>query len=920
MAYTPVSGIATQYSTDSNELASGYWLKFYVSNTSTPLSMATDYTGNVLLVKCKLNTAGFPITDVGDNTSVFIPYVNQSYRLVIFRTEADADANNTAAALVNVSHVAAIVFDSLLDAAVSSAAASAVTASTKADESAASAASIVDDVATATTKANEAAASASAAASSETAAATSETNAGSSETAAAASAAAASSSETASATSETNAAASAASVLQAEIDAAASAAAALLSENNSATSETNAAASASAALSSESAASTSETNATNAASAASTSETNALASKNAAAISATDAQASADSIVGDVAAASGFADAAQASYDEFVDIYHGALSSAPTTNLNAGDLYFDIPTSAMRVYDGALWRAVTTVVEGVYAVAEYTNIATQTTITTAYDVGLVQVLYNGVQLNLGDFTATNGTSIVLAVAVASATDVITVIRWGAVTTSTFLGTAATLDTGTASGELPTNADLATGAFTTVGTAATADVQTSLTDTTANALMKVGAFGLGTSTGRSITNLDTITVGGFYAYTNGATGAPIGDVGTVFHQAGVNAVSGSLRWTQFAISKSSGKSYTRTNDGGTILPWNEVITANAAGNVGIGTNSPANTLSIKGTTNELDIETSATGVTFESLDRADSAKQSDMSFYARYGNYKFFSGAYAEKMRLDQAGNLLVGTTQTDVGYTDSGSGISLDSSGSIQAARSSVFPVMYLNKLDNDGEILQLRKDGTTVGSWRSRAGVLSSIILDPRAQNNGCGIGTTDGNAIVSTDNTGALVDGVKDLGQGGVRWRDLHLSGGVYLGGTAAANKLDDYEEGTWTPFIDNATLTINGASYTKVGRLVTVQAYLQSMSIPNTTARFYIKGLPFPQASVGGTYGAGQISYCGIGNLSGIGLLTHPSATTMYMHYIDGTSTAPLTNANYLARNSTGLMIFQMTYMSN
>jgi hypothetical protein len=32
--------------------------------------------------------------------------------------------------------------------------------------------------------------------------------------------------------------------------------------------------------------------------------------------------------------------------------------------------------------------------------------------------------------------------------------------------------------------------------------------------------------------------------------------------------------------------------------------------------------------------------------------------------------------------------------------------------------------------------------------------------------------------------------------------RFKDLYLSGGVYLGGTVAANYLDDYEEGTWTP----------------------------------------------------------------------------------------------------------------------
>jgi hypothetical protein len=29
-------------------------------------------------------------------------------------------------------------------------------------------------------------------------------------------------------------------------------------------------------------------------------------------------------------------------------------------------------------------------------------------------------------------------------------------------------------------------------------------------------------------------------------------------------------------------------------------------------------------------------------------------------------------------------------------------------------------------------------------------------------------------------------------------MRFKDLYLSGGVYLGGTVAANKLDDYETG--------------------------------------------------------------------------------------------------------------------------
>lgn len=105
MTYQPVSGIVPQYSTDDNELASGYYLKFYEANTTTPLSMATDSTGDTLLIKCKLNTAGFPISNPGDDSTVFIPHVNANYRLVIYRDEADADANNTAAALVNIPDV-----------------------------------------------------------------------------------------------------------------------------------------------------------------------------------------------------------------------------------------------------------------------------------------------------------------------------------------------------------------------------------------------------------------------------------------------------------------------------------------------------------------------------------------------------------------------------------------------------------------------------------------------------------------------------------------------------------------------------------------------------------------------------------------------------------------------------------------------
>lgn len=109
MTYNPVSGAAIQYSNDKGKNASDYWLKFYIANTTTPLSMATDSTGATLLAKCKLNDEGYPISNENDNDTIFIPHVDQAYRWVTYRTEAEADANDTASAQVNIPDVESLV-------------------------------------------------------------------------------------------------------------------------------------------------------------------------------------------------------------------------------------------------------------------------------------------------------------------------------------------------------------------------------------------------------------------------------------------------------------------------------------------------------------------------------------------------------------------------------------------------------------------------------------------------------------------------------------------------------------------------------------------------------------------------------------------------------------------------------------------
>jgi len=179
-----------------------------------------------------------------------------------------------------------------------------------------------------------------------------------------------------------------------------------------------------------------------------------------------------------------------------------------------------------------------------------------------------------------------------------------------------------------------------------------------------------------------------------------------------------------------------------------------------------------------------------------------------------------SGNLQETMRIDSSGNLLVGTTDNTV-YNNSGSGtgINLQNFGNIGVARDGN-DCMVLNRLNSDGDILVFHKDGSTVGSVGAFNGDLSVGTGDTALRFH-------DGGNRIEPFNisTNANTDGAVDLGVSGARFKDLYLSGGVYLGGVGSANKLDDYEEGTWTPSLNSGTFSAVGATYTKIGRLVTI-----------------------------------------------------------------------------------------------
>jgi hypothetical protein len=108
---------------------------------------------------------------------------------------------------------------------------------------------------------------------------------------------------------------------------------------------------------------------------------------------------------------------------------------------------------------------------------------------------------------------------------------------------------------------------------------------------------------------------------------------------------------------------------------------------------------------------------------------------------------------------------------------------------------------------------------------------------------------------------------DNAVDLGFSGARFKDLYLSGGVYLGGTGSANKLDDYEEGTFTPTAYGAstagttTYATQTGSYTKVGDTVNVDIYI-SWTAMTGTGNLRIGGLPFTSSSASNYFASGTV----------------------------------------------------------
>jgi hypothetical protein len=292
-----------------------------------------------------------------------------------------------------------------------------------------------------------------------------------------------------------------------------------------------------------------------------------------------------------------------------------------------------------------------------------------------------------------------------------------------------------------------------------------------------------------------------------------------------------------------------------------------LEGSGAGRVGIGTSSPAETLHVAGA-----IATTA-GISGHGANRATFSQEgAGGAFIQSYGANTLTMGAFVfRQASSDFSLNATPLTISATGDATFSGTVNGLTLAPSASGNRWGVTAEVASNGVMEIGRYIDFHSTDGDTSDYGAR--------LD------------YDGTNIVSTN--------------------AFSMASGIYLGGSVAANLLNDYETGVFTP-----TLSFGGASvgitysnqygrYTKVGRQVTVQVGVYLTSKGTSTGGAVVSGLPFNVTTQAGGFGsyAGTFKGAGMASLSNAtNVIADENTTTLLLEENNASGASALTNANF------------------